>query len=492
MDTLQGTEWDVLIAGTGIEQSLLALALSRSGKKVLHVDKNEYYGGREAAFSLQEAENWADGIGEDDAAYPIFRKAVFRRSAADDATGSSKLSFPRAYSLSLAPQLIHTRSALLPLLVSSKVYRQLEFLAVGSWWVYSSSTETSGILHKVPGGREDVFADQSTDFKAKRMLMKFLRFVGDFENQRDVWQDYASKPFPDFLSDCFKIPTELHAPLLALTLSLNAPRDTSTEYALSRIATHLRSIGVFGPGFGCVIPKWGGLAEISQVACRAGAVGGGIYVLGQGISKIESSSSSLEDSDADSTTPTAGTTVHLKDGDKVTTTWIVASEENVPVQTEAPEAEPATCSRTIAIVSSALGSLFPPLAEVYVFVHSSDTGVLYATTLASSNRGYPLLDSAIAALLSSVADQPRPALLWKLQYERLPRASASNSGHDGSSGSHANIHLFPPSGVSLAFNDEVLDHVRIAWQKIMGPDADPSGFMVFEEREGLGGQMDEE
>lgn len=34
-------------------------ALSRSGKKILHVDKNPYYGGPEAALSLQEAEDWA-------------------------------------------------------------------------------------------------------------------------------------------------------------------------------------------------------------------------------------------------------------------------------------------------------------------------------------------------------------------------------------------------------------------------------------------------
>ncbi|KMU91784.1 hypothetical protein CIHG_09657 [Coccidioides immitis H538.4] len=57
-NTLNDTTWDVLISGTGLPQSLLALALSRSGKKVLHIDKNDYYGGSEAAFSLQEAEHW--------------------------------------------------------------------------------------------------------------------------------------------------------------------------------------------------------------------------------------------------------------------------------------------------------------------------------------------------------------------------------------------------------------------------------------------------
>jgi RAB protein geranylgeranyltransferase component A len=38
--------------------------LSRSDKKILHIDKNDYYGGAEAAFSLQEAEEWAQRVNE--------------------------------------------------------------------------------------------------------------------------------------------------------------------------------------------------------------------------------------------------------------------------------------------------------------------------------------------------------------------------------------------------------------------------------------------
>ena len=39
-------------------------ALSRTGKKVLHIDKNDYYGGAEAALSLQEAKTWAEAADE--------------------------------------------------------------------------------------------------------------------------------------------------------------------------------------------------------------------------------------------------------------------------------------------------------------------------------------------------------------------------------------------------------------------------------------------
>ncbi|KAI7247243.1 hypothetical protein KC343_g6667, partial [Hortaea werneckii] len=59
MESLDKTEWDVIISGTGLPQSLLALSLSRSGLNILHVDRNGYYGGNEAAFVLSEAEDWA-------------------------------------------------------------------------------------------------------------------------------------------------------------------------------------------------------------------------------------------------------------------------------------------------------------------------------------------------------------------------------------------------------------------------------------------------
>jgi len=36
--------------------------LSRSDKKILHVDKNDYYGQSEAGLSIQEAERWVDNV----------------------------------------------------------------------------------------------------------------------------------------------------------------------------------------------------------------------------------------------------------------------------------------------------------------------------------------------------------------------------------------------------------------------------------------------
>lgn len=348
---------------------------------------------------------------------------MIHKPSRDDQSKDSRLGFSRAYSISLAPQLIYTRSNLIPALVSSKVYRQLEFLAVGSWWIFDrdddgfnlnkdegagkAKEKRAGELRKIPGGREDVFADKSIDLRSTRPLMKFLKLAADAEAYSSVLPEWGERPFSEFLEMQFKIHAKLQAPLLALTLSPDPISGTTVAYALPRIHRHLTSIGIFGPGFGAVVPKWGGLSEIAQVACRAGAVGGGVYVLKKGVESIESPSSPSE-----SLTPMKGSSsspskVRLQGGDTVLTRWIIGTHATVP---EPSEPEPQQYRRNIkvvhhtAIISSPLASLFPPPAEgspppagvavvlppdsfqvpasmgasevpsIYLIIHSSDTG----------------------------------------------------------------------------------------------------------------------
>ena len=44
--------YDVIICGTGITESTLSGLLSMEGKKVLHLDRNEYYGDEGASLNL--------------------------------------------------------------------------------------------------------------------------------------------------------------------------------------------------------------------------------------------------------------------------------------------------------------------------------------------------------------------------------------------------------------------------------------------------------
>lgn len=316
-----------------------------------------------------------------------FKNAIItipKQEACDqrEGTNQSNLGFSRAYSLSLSPHLIYTRSNLLPALVSSKVYRQLEFLAVGSWWLYSiddqekthettdegqAALSLKGSLHKIPGSREDVFADSSIDRRSSMSLMKFLKLAADSESHASVVEEWGQKPFPEFLESHLKISPPLQAPLLALTLSLRTPAETLTSYALPRIHRHLTSIGLFGPGFGAVVPKWGGLAEIAQVACRACAVGGGVYVLNKGFqSDQELDFQSSNEAGTSSEKGTQLSTVRLEGDEGVKPGWIAGSLLDMPPQVQASQSDDAPLqyvARSITIVSGSLPKLFSPLVE---------------------------------------------------------------------------------------------------------------------------------
>lgn len=46
-------EFDLIVIGTGFQESVIAAAASRIGKTVLHIDENEFYGGFWSSFNLE-------------------------------------------------------------------------------------------------------------------------------------------------------------------------------------------------------------------------------------------------------------------------------------------------------------------------------------------------------------------------------------------------------------------------------------------------------
>ncbi|KAL9586810.1 MAG: hypothetical protein Q9203_003726 [Teloschistes exilis] len=554
MESLNDTSWDVLISGTALPQSLLALALSRSSKKVLHIDCHDYYGGAEAALSLQEAESWIAQVNEASRISQFSLASICKEPPNEDTEGS-RLGFSRAYSISLAPHQIYTRSNLVPALVSSKCYRQLEFLAVGSWWIHDREEQIQAgqdgvgesgpkpkrtCLRKIPGSREDVFDDKSISLRSTRSLMKILKLATDPETYRTIVEEHGHRSFAEYLTSECKLDLKLQASLLALTLSWDPPSKTTVAYALPRLHRHLTSIGIFGPGFGAVIPKWGGLAEIAQVACRAGAVGGGVYVLKKGVESIEQSQG--EPTSTETANPRL-MTVRLDGGDTVKVRWMVGTPTTIPNSVEVTTAQRKAIVEIIhltAIVSSPLTSLFPPPAEgspppaavvvvmpssslqlpdgvdesdvllIYLNVHSSDTGecpdgqcIIYTSTSLAHPSASDILASALKTLLSTIhtEGESEPEILWSMTYTQrhtIPSPSPSSTANSSSFSStessrdlHHGILYLNELGPSLALEDEVLKDVRALWERITVGDAEGeeggSGFMQFVEREGMGG-----
>ncbi len=210
------SHYDVLLVGTDLPTSILSAALARasvpSGSdaagagartgadasaesssralKVLHVDENEYYGGRWAGLTLRQMCDWAAA-------------AAASASASNDRKGKGRevaFSFPyfqsqgatipealakldRHYSLPLTPTLLASSGPALDALVRSNVaayatFRLLEETVIAASPAASPSPSSSSIeLRHVPSSKEDIFKDRSLSLLEKRKLMKFLQSV---------------------------------------------------------------------------------------------------------------------------------------------------------------------------------------------------------------------------------------------------------------------------------------------------------------------------
>ncbi|KAK4945142.1 Rab proteins geranylgeranyltransferase component A [Elasticomyces elasticus] len=493
MESLSDEVWDVVIAGTGIPQSLLALSLSRSGKKVLHVDRHGYYGGNDAGLSLQDAEDWV----EDLKSHPVtvFKDASISKPS-DDILGPS-----RSYTLSLNPQIIYAQSKFLPTLVSSKIHAQLEFLAVGSWWVHRH-----GALHKIPSTREDVFNDESLSMKDKRGLMKFLRYVlQDGDETTTPLENEAHMSLQTALETTFKVPASLQSPLLALALSPVPATSIPFDKALARIRRHMRSMGYFGPGFGAVIAKYGGNSEISQVACRAGAVGGGVYLLGQELRTFDTDPAGTNDADTDPFLQGI-----LADGTKIKSRFLAGTFDDIPNMDPALTRENPSNAvwRSINIVADPLQSLFPQTSDngpipaaaivlvdtgeadkspIYLQIHSEDTGecpnrqcIIYGSLRADDSASKQRLEAAVRSFLETQG--VATASLWSLTY--TASAAAAHSAVDLTlSRPRPSVLVFPPQPYDIAFPDNIKDVVKDAWKTILGSDVEDDSFLRFAERE---------
>ncbi|KAM0200063.1 hypothetical protein ACHAQD_000231 [Fusarium lateritium] len=490
MESLSDTLWDVVISGTGLQQSLLALALSRSGKNILHVDPNDFYGGSEAAFSLQEADEWAEKNQSADASR-LFSSVEVKRDA-------DSLSSTRSYSLALAPQLIHSRSKLVTQLVDSKAFRQIEFLAVGSFYIYQPPSDSSSTpsLSRIPSTREDVFSNTSIPARSKRSLMKFLKFVLDFDSepQIDTWYSHADEELAQFLASEFKLDHALQSYIITLTLSHDG--KISVKEGLTSINRHLSSMGVFGPGFAAICPKWGGLSEVAQVGCRAAAVGGAVYMLGSGIRNLQKpesdqaeaplSLSFTNDIDVKAKLVFQGTETTDPSSARISRLTAVTRSDLSPVFELLTDGAP---TPAVAVVAFPKGSVSgedesPSEFPVYAMVHSSDTGecpsgqyVIYLSTV-STPSAKSVLDKALSSLLAAVPNgQDVTAPIYQLYYEQ------SNGTNTLSVDS--NIATFSATSLSLAFDDAILDPVYEAWQLVNGglKDQEVVDYMKFEDRE---------
>ncbi|KAK9465102.1 GDP dissociation inhibitor-domain-containing protein [Lipomyces arxii] len=378
---------DILIYGTGLIESIVAAALTWQGSNVLHIDRNPYYGGSWAALNLDELKTWTDGINTGDATKTPFSDAYLYISRNLDA---------RKYAIDLNPHILFTRSDLLDLLIRSRVSRYLEFKPVGSFHTFEQDS-----FEKVPGSKEDIFTSQTLTLLTKRSLMRFMKFVIEWEDNSELWTPYKNEPVSKFLQEKFNLGVPQIVELVHSIGLLPSP-SAPTAQALGRIKRYLTSMHIYG-NFPAMYSMYGTGGELAQGFCRSAAVGGAVYRLGTKLTSFDEASGIAK---LDS-----GETVKVTEK-LITSEGVISTEDEITRMVAVVEKD---CKEWFAEGESAAVVVFPSdtldgnKSAVQVLVMGSGTGqcpidqaIWYLSTQESGERGRRDLYLALEKLEESI------------------------------------------------------------------------------------------
>lgn len=254
-------EYDAIVLGTGLKECILSGMLSVSGKKVLHVDRNKYYGGESASITPLEE---------------LF--ARFGAPAPDESYGRG-----RDWNVDLIPKFLMANGSLVKLLIHTGVTRYLEFKSVEGSYVYKG-----GKISKVPVDQKEALASDLMGMFEKRRFRNFLIYVQDVrEDDPKTWKDIdphsstMQQVYDKFGLDKNTQDFTGHA------LALYRDDDYLTRSAIEtvrRIKLYSDSLARYGKS-PYLYPMYG-LGELPQGFARLSAIYGGTYMLDKPIDEI--------------------------------------------------------------------------------------------------------------------------------------------------------------------------------------------------------------
>lgn len=248
--------YDVIVLGTGLKECILSGMMSVSGKKVLHMDRNKYYGGESASLTpLEEL-------------YSHFK--IKKEMPADYGRG-------RDWNVDLIPKFLMANGKLVQLLIHTGVTRYLEFKSVEGSYVFKQG----GKIHKVPADEKEALASGLMGLFEKRRFRSLLIFVEEYDPNNDkTWKGMNCKTatmqqlFEKFGLDSNTADFTGHA--LALHLNDDYLMRPAEE-TIMRCKLYSESLARYGKS-PYLYPLYG-LGELPQGFARLSAIYGGTYML---------------------------------------------------------------------------------------------------------------------------------------------------------------------------------------------------------------------
>lgn len=262
--------YDVIVCGTGLKESILSGLLSQSGKKVLVLDRNSYYGGESASLNLTNL-------------YKHFKPGT---------TPPERFGVNRDWNVDLIPKFVLAGGTLVKILRATGTSQYLEWQVLDGSYVYQHQKATllsnEKFIHKVPATDKEALSSPLMGFFEKTRCHNFYRFVAHFdENKKETWKGHD--PFKESIKVYYS-----HYGLEENTIDFlghAVALYTSDEYLkkpavepIKRMKLYMESLMRFGSS-PFIYPVYG-LGGIPEAFSRRCAIYRGTFMLNKAVNKF--------------------------------------------------------------------------------------------------------------------------------------------------------------------------------------------------------------
>lgn len=163
---------DFVILGTNLTETLLGTGLSIAGKKVMHIDLTDRYGGVLANFNLKNFANFVESWEIEKDSNTFLKGACLRDFKTIDALSMHAellKSESRNFSLDLIPKVIFSKSKSVNYCLDSGVSFYVEFQTISNNYIFLNDK-----FLKIPFSKSEVFMNTELTLKEKRNLVKII------------------------------------------------------------------------------------------------------------------------------------------------------------------------------------------------------------------------------------------------------------------------------------------------------------------------------